>query len=682
MKPGFYGREAASRISRTIAELGETPPGGEPNPGDLYDIYAELIPAKITAVTLTSGINYYSWTEQIQTVTGWADKSPGLSGTATFSPALEKNNVAFSTFPFYADLKVKYDDANLGPVFEFVRDDAGGGGGGITSIVGQDGVDPITVGTTTTIGLANITPDRVVSGSGGAGTIINSTERAANPGRVESSGLGAFTNFVRTGATVGGEDVRLEMGTVSAFSGRSKGYYNIVVGSDIVELYFAEDTSTSEIHWNTEGLSSSGAAGIGKAIAAKMFGVNNSGGWPSWGVTGTGYRTVDVKGGIVVGGSTSGGSGTVTSVGVSSANAALSVSGSPITTSGTITLTANTFNSSSPGVVPSSGGGTSNFLRADGTWAAPSGGSGTVTSVGVSSANTALSISGSPITTSGTITITANTFSSFTSGIVPASSGVMGHVLKADGTWGFAQVEDGDKGDLTVSTFGATWTIDNNVVGNTKLAQMNANTVKCNPTAATANASDFAIPVNSVLGRVAGNLVAAAVVTNQIGNSQVTNPKLANMNANTFKGNNTGAAAAPLDLTVAQMQTALAIPAAASVAEQQAATAINVYTTPGRQREHPSALKFWVKFSVAAGVVTVRSSNNVSGVVRNAVGDFTITHTAVTDAHAVISGTGAAVAGLQVPLVSAQTTTTVRVLTYNFAPALTDPIDCFISGAR
>lgn len=59
------------------------------------------------------------------------------------------------------------------------------------------------------------------------------------------------------------------------------------------------------------------------------------------------------------------------------------------------------------GLAPASGGGTSNYLRADGSWAAPpgGGGGGTVTSVTVDGTSGRVTSSGSPITTSGTITL-------------------------------------------------------------------------------------------------------------------------------------------------------------------------------------------------------------------------------------------------------------------------------------
>ena len=61
----------------------------------------------------------------------------------------------------------------------------------------------------------------------------------------------------------------------------------------------------------------------------------------------------------------------------------------------------NTVTSSLKGLAPASGGGTANFLRADGTWNPPAG---SVTSV-AASVPTGFSVSGSPITSSGTLAI-------------------------------------------------------------------------------------------------------------------------------------------------------------------------------------------------------------------------------------------------------------------------------------
>jgi len=78
-------------------------------------------------------------------------------------------------------------------------------------------------------------------------------------------------------------------------------------------------------------------------------------------------------------------------------------------------LTLQPFNSSFPGVVSASGGGTTNFLRADGTWATPAG-AGTVTSVALADSTGTFTVTGSPVTGSGTLTLsafasqTANTF--------------------------------------------------------------------------------------------------------------------------------------------------------------------------------------------------------------------------------------------------------------------------------
>lgn len=87
------------------------------------------------------------------------------------------------------------------------------------------------------------------------------------------------------------------------------------------------------------------------------------------------------------------------------------------------------FTSTLNGLAPLSGGGTTNFLRADGTWTTPAGG-GSVTSVGLSvPATSILSVTGSPVTGSGTIALattgTSGGIPYFSSTSQLASSGLL-----------------------------------------------------------------------------------------------------------------------------------------------------------------------------------------------------------------------------------------------------------------
>lgn len=94
-------------------------------------------------------------------------------------------------------------------------------------------------------------------------------------------------------------------------------------------------------------------------------------------------------------------------------------------------------------------------------------------------------------------------------------------------------------------------------ITNPLLAQMASNTVKANATAGSAVPSDLSVPVNAVVGRVGGNLVAAAIVTAQMALNQVTNPVLAQMPALTVKGNATAGSANAQDIAAAVDDTLL-----------------------------------------------------------------------------------------------------------------------------
>lgn len=241
------------------------------------------------------------------------------------------------------------------------------------------------------------------------------------------------------------------------------------------------------------------------------------------------------------------------------------------------------FTSSLKGLAPASGGGTTNFLRADGTWAAPSGGTGTNLSY-----------------TASTRAVASSTGSGFTfplvtsteAGLAPLSGGGTANFLRADASWSTAVTSVGGTGAVSGLTLTGTVTGTGNLtLGGTlavtasNFASQTANTFLAAPSgsagiptfralaaldvptlnqsttgsAATLTTSrNFSISGGGITATAVGfNGSAAVALSASVDAGHITLARMANLAANSFIGNNTGSAATPIALTVAQTTAAL-----------------------------------------------------------------------------------------------------------------------------
>lgn len=261
----------------------------------------------------------------------------------------------------------------------------------------------------------------------------------------------------------------------------------------------------------------------------------------------------------------------------------------------------NTFTDVAKGLVPASGGGAANFLRADGTFAAPPTGGvtdGDKGDITVSSGGTVWTIDNDAVTYSKIQNVAGNSFlgraasgagdvgeitvgaselvgRGSTGNIAPITLGtnlsMSGTTLNASG----GGISDGDKGDITVSSGGTVWTIDNTAVSNAKLADVATATFKGRTTVGTGSPEDLTVAQAKTLLDLAGTNTGDQTITltgdvtgsgtgsfaATIANDTVTNAKAANMATATIKGRTTAGTGDPEDLTATQVKTLLAISA-------------------------------------------------------------------------------------------------------------------------
>jgi hypothetical protein len=357
---------------------------------------------------------------------------------------------------------------------------AAAGGGTVTSVTGAGTVSGLTLtgsvttsGSLTLGGALALTSGNVTTALGF--TPYNATNPAgytANVGTVTSvSGAGTVSGLTLTGSVTGSGSLTLG-GTLALTSGQvtdALGYtpYNATnpsgyITASALSPYLTSATAATTYQPLDGDLTAiaalAGTVGLVRKTAANTYALDTASyitGITSGDVTTalgfTPYNATNPAGYTT-------NTGTVTSIGLT-AGTGVSISGGPITTTGSITVT-----NTAPDQVVSLTAGTN--VTVTGTYpnftiaATGGGGSGTVTSVAASGGTTGLTFTGSPITTSGTLTLggtlaMANGGTGATTAAGARTALGLGTAATTDAS-AYATAAQGTKADTAVQTIAST----------------------------------------------------------------------------------------------------------------------------------------------------------------------------------------------------------------------------------
>jgi hypothetical protein len=339
---------------------------------------------------------------------------------------------------------------------------ANGGTGATTASTARSNLSAAASGANSDItSISGLTTALTVAQGGTGATTANTAFNNLVPSQVTHSGKflttnGTDTSWATVSASPGGSNTQIQYNSSGSFAGSASFTYN---GTSDVTL--GNGTTAGSLTFASTSGDTTAVIKVAETTGGKGHLTVAAGDAQASGSQGGGNLTLKSGApGAASGGGSNAGSNVFISAGAG---------GGSLPTGGYITLSTATTDTLterfrilangawSVGSNGTSYGTSGQVLTSNGN-AAPtwqSAATGTVTSVGVSSSGTysaALTVGSSPVTSSGTITITPNLFGSSAAGVVPSSGGGTTNFLRADGTWAVPPASTFTGGTITGAT--------------------------------------------------------------------------------------------------------------------------------------------------------------------------------------------------------------------------------------